>query len=270
MTVEFQGHRIIIVDISGELAQHPQKRYGKRTGPVRSVMAHHTGGSTRLTGIEAPKATAQFVVNEDDPEAPGLQGRGWPGICYHFFVPFSPEMRDGKIVVYRCAPDELRTYQAGRPWNDWCVSVGFQGTFASQFHVCGGEPSEAQTIAWRELVFYLLERYDLDPFELWPHAWAGKPSCPGKTITQWLRMHRAAGLALELNEVLPIVLGAEVPDEESDPSGLGLRRLIEKFQRGVIVTDWDGVRVRPLKIDGVYGPATESFLRRALRERGAL
>lgn len=271
---EYLGRHIIVEDISDELPRQRRKSWHHRTSPVKSVTVHHVGGSTKLEGINAPIATAAFCSRRDDPNKPGLQGKNWPGIPYHLYVSFAPEVIDKRIVVYRCQPDEANTYHADI-WNNESVAVAFQGTFASRHSRFGlAEPSHLQLEAWRELRGYLAERYELDAFEFWAHAWRGKPSCPGdalvQSISEWRRTHSLIETQDDLREVLAQVMDANIATAAEDPSGEVLKQWLRRFQFEQTIIDTRGEEKHALKQDGMFGPATESFIRRAMRERGML
>lgn len=159
------------------------------------------------------------------------------------------------------------------PWNNESVGAAFQGTFRSHSDgETGIEPSEEQKAAWTDLLPYLLERHGIDVYELWPHAWRGKPSCPGHTIIRWLLDERlTCPSSLTPREQLAVVMELpELVSAKEDLTGLETRRLIERFQRSQKVIDIFGRSHPALVVDGLLGPATETMLRRVLRERGML
>lgn len=259
---------IIIEDISEELPRHPHKRWPKRTSTSKSLTVHHTGGSTRLKGRSAPVATASFCVRANDPATSGLEGRGWPGIPYHYFIPFEPEVRNGKIVVYRCQPNGALTNHAG-PWNNESIGIALQGTFDARLFA-GRQPSDEQRTALFGLFDWLEGMLGIDCWERWPHAWRGKPSCPGATVVSWLVFARELTSGLESDEEIAQALACACDAKPSplDDAGFVLRRLVERFQRSQSVIDIHGMPHPALLVDGIFGAATETMLRRVFAENG--
>lgn len=269
MAPELTGRSIIIENIEEQL--EASRPWPARVLPIRSVTVHHTGGSIEQEGIDAPRSTAEFCVRNDDPTREGMQGRGWPSLPYHFFVPYQPEVRDGRFVLYRCVADDRRTYGAGPAWNEEAVNVVFQGTMRSRYCPDGITPSRAQLVAARELYWYLLERYELDAYELWPHAHRGKPSCPGDDLVDGILAMRQRLEQPDIREQLAVALElSEVVDEASDPSGFELRKLVGRFQRTAKVQGYKKKWYPALAVDGICGPATQSMLRRVRKAKGAL
>ena len=271
--LEFVGKKIVILDVSEELPRHATKRWPKRTSPIRSLGLHHTDGSTRLTGLEAAKATAAFSCRRDDPETKGLEGRSWPGIPYHFYVPFAPALTDKKLTVYRCLPDDASGNHIG-VFNSESVGVVFQGSMRSNYNPRGQQPSGWQETAWSELAPHLRERYSIDHWETWPHAWRGKPACPGDMIVWWLLRDRNRDPSRivsneALRERLALVLDRSSLLEAAE-HGYDLVEAVRDFQRSQLVVDRHGKTHQALTIDGACGPATETYLRRELRKLGAV
>lgn len=270
--VEYLGKTVIVEDITDDLPRHPTKTWPQRTSPIRSLTVHHTAGSVKRDGFSAAKSDAEFSIQRDAPETSGLEGHNWPGCPYSFFAPYKPEIRQGRLVAYRCNPDEVRTYHADA-WNNESVSICFQGSFYSTLNHLGIQPSGWQEAIWKELWPYLAERYHLDAFEAWPHSWRGKPSCPGDRIVYWLVSARHAwpgriSSERDLREALALVL-----DDRSivdDRGSFAIRRAVQRFQRSQRITGADGRSYPALAVDGCFGPASESMLRRELRSLGGL
>jgi hypothetical protein len=268
--VELQGKAVIVDDIADQLPRHPTKSWPKRTSAIKSLTVHHSGGSTKREGLLAAQSDAKFSTQRDDPETAGLEGHDWPGCPYTFFVPFKPEIRQGKLVVYRCNADDRRTYHADA-WNNESVSVCFQGSFYSTLNHLGIQPSGWQEAAWKELWPYLAERYSLDAFEAWPHGWRGKPSCPGDRIVYWLvsaRWSDPTRISSERDVREALALALDDTSVVSDRGSFSLRVAVERFQKKQWIADAYGKQHRALKVDGCFGPATESMLRRELKRLG--
>jgi hypothetical protein len=271
--LEFAGKKIVVLDVSEELPRHPSKRWPKRTSAIHSLALHHSDGSVRLTGLEAAKATAAFSCRRDDPKTKGLEGHDWAGIPYHFYVPFAPWNDGSRIVVYRCLADDRHSNHVDA-FNGESIGVCFQGSFKSNYNPLGHQPSGLQAIVWEELAPHLRERYSIDHWETWPHAWRGKPACPGDTITWWLLRDRDRDPSritskAALREHLAMVLDRPgLREERAD--GYDLVEAVKDFQRSQIVVDVNGKRHGALKVDGCFGPATETHLRRELRKLGAV
>jgi hypothetical protein len=263
--VEHTGKDIVIEDLSDSLPR--RGKWAARSSAIRSGTGHHTGGSVRAEGRDAVIATARFSMTRDDPETPELEGRSWPAIPYTFFLAFRPAIANGRIVVYRCLKDEECGNQAGW-WNAESFGFVFQGGLP------GWKPSLEQKAAWAGLRPYLLDRYSLTDFELHGHTWRGKPACPGREIVGWLladREEHPEHIATEaaLREALAMALDRSgLTNPLADPHGWELRRAIAAFQKTRRIRDRSGAWHPALSIDGNFGPATESELRRALRELG--
>jgi hypothetical protein len=156
---------------------------------VSKVWIHHTGGSPSKRGFLGPLATASFVIQ--NPRVVGASvdprfGRGWPGMCYHAYIPFSPvtDAKERLPVIYQCVhPDWIVWHTKGH--NRAGYGVVCQGSFDLKPGTPGdaGQPSTRQLelleAAWDEWLKPMLGLADGD---LYAHADATKPTCPGGTL----------------------------------------------------------------------------------------
>jgi len=212
--IVFENELIAIQDITEELPRHPNWPYNhKRSARYRELLDreidrvywHHTAGSIP-GGIKGPMATAGYCVADPDPEDRRHGGRGWPGMPYHFFIPYEPEViKAQQIVIYQCQPLDIWSWHTGgkdehgRSRNKYGVGVVCQGCFWSR-HDPGrkplrgqtGWPSPAQTIASSELwLSYLKPELGLINAQLSGHFEAGKPTCPGEILEAWVQILQA-------------------------------------------------------------------------------
>lgn len=211
-TIVFKGSGFVVLDIHKDLPRHEFFPYGSawspaaqafvrskgayenvRDRPVQKAWVHHTAGNVKERGFKAPLATASFIIR--DPRVVGdavdhRYGRGWPGIPYHFYIPFSPE-RDAKErlpVVYQCWPASWLTWHT-KGHNRAGVGVVLQGNFDIRPGKPGadGHPSlrqfELLAALWDE---YLKPALALEDGDLYGHADATKPACPGGTVYDWI------------------------------------------------------------------------------------
>ena len=255
---EYIGKSILLEDVCDQLPHHPTKHWGHRDYrcPIEYIVVHHTDGSVRHPGLSGAAATAKFHSDPDKPETDGVDGRSWPGIAYHLYIPYFPSVVDAKLVCYRTQPDDRHLFHTGSPWNSKAIAIVFQGSFKSSHNPLGIEPSGHQLAVWNELRPYLLGRLGLTDFDILPHAWLGKPACPGSTIVGWLMSERnKAPDRITSKEQLREQL-SELGFYSSD-DGYSLRIALEKFQS-----------LAGIDADGVFGPLTETFIRRARREKG--
>lgn len=181
---------IRVVDVSAVLPSSRERSYSKRDpSKISEINLHQTEGNTKPPpgGL---MATAEYFI-APDVDGKGSSGRGWPGFAYTFYVPFQPPRdADGRLVVYRCQPDDVRSYHT-RDRDRVGVAIAFQGTFRS---VDGGkgDPAPDQVTAGEALIRHLLDRYHLDELDLYAHRDWGKRCCPGSELEILIDMLRAA------------------------------------------------------------------------------
>lgn len=176
---------VALYDVSDRLPKHATKRYEERTGKIERIYLHHSGADG-AEGVDGLFASARYCVH----------GRDWPGEPYTYWLPTKPDIdTNEKLVVYRCNPDNLRTYHTGRAANGHGIGVAFQGNHTKK------PASEAQLICASALINWLLNRHSLTlPDALSWHSEAekfggkGKASCPGQPIISWARVFRGEHL----------------------------------------------------------------------------
>ncbi len=270
--VEWESDTVILVKLIG-LRSHPAKHYTKIQGRrVKAVFAHHAAGGV-LEGIRAPMRIADYHVA--DPkyavESDGSLkykivggkkkpiviggGKGWPGIGYTFSVPTIPEIRNGKYVVYRCHEDDVWSYHTSAEWNKKSVSVNWAGWFQSRWAKEDNDkylkPTDQAFMAGTDLILnYLLPRYGLKPTDVKGHFDAGKPTCPGDYIEQWVRHVRGEHFPNPREE---FVLGQATPNTSSSNKN----PLLTTKQRQQALIDL-GYDLGPAGADGIAGFATRA------------
>jgi len=177
---------IIVYDVTADLPRHPLKTYARRElTAVTTAYVHHTGGRVRR-GLAGPEATARYCVTD----------RGWPGMPYHVFIPYAPELDGGRLIVYQCQPLGAWSYHTGgkdalgRSINKHGIGVVCQGCFTSRHSLkrpYPGQPTDgpspAQLLALAAVVDWL--RGVVPGVDLSCHAWVGKPTCPGDALEAW-------------------------------------------------------------------------------------
>ena len=106
---------VLIDDVSKLLPRHSVKRYRPRAEPSE-VYVHHSGKLGKR-GYQGLYNSARYVVRY----------RHWPGMPYHFWIPYHSVSEDDGLVVYRAQPSHLRTYHAGRGPNRRGIAICLQG-----------------------------------------------------------------------------------------------------------------------------------------------
>jgi len=179
---------IKVVDITDDLKKHHSKKYRRtKARPINRVILHHTAGGV-TPGLRGPESTAEWCVN----------GRGWPGMPYHVYVPYTPMIDgDGRMIVWQTQDFDVRSYHTGGGQNKHGIGVVCQGLFVSPYCLKTlkrqptPDPSEAQKTAIRHVWTWLSGLYGLSPDpSLSCHAWHGKPACPGRWLEDWVRRMR--------------------------------------------------------------------------------
>lgn len=243
---------------------------------VSEVIAHHSAGNL-LQGLDAAVRIAQYHSAPRKRDAEGRVvggGRGWPGGAYTYVVPARPDVRDGRLVVYRCWPDEWVTWHTGAGHNRRGVGVCVAGHYYSRHAPNGGgeaRPDDTAMVAFLGLVEdYLLPRHGLAWTDVLGHFDCGKPTCPGDALEAIIRARRGEpviDLQDPAGERWPGPLDTPRRRQEAlsrlgmhlGPGGVdGIwgedsRGALEAFQLG-----------RGLVADGVWGPLTERRVRRDL------
>jgi len=175
-----------IADLRGQLAVHPDRRFGRRPlEAIRGVVFHQTLGDFSVQGI------AKYHVSRVSHISPGV---GCPGICYTFFI-------DTDGAVYQCNDLEAITWSQGGSEtplpatrrNTNFLAVVFRGDFRGRGHK-GNNPTEAQLVAGRALWLYLRDLLGLSEDSLFGHHDFGKPACPGTRLSKLIADIRSEGL----------------------------------------------------------------------------
>ncbi len=127
--------RPAIVDLVDQLPHHATKRYSTRPlSAITALAIHHSGSPKEFT----PQAIAAYHV-ADPP-----QGRGWPGIGYHFYI-------SSNGTIYQTNRLETTSYHVGNN-NRYAVGICFNGEFNGQ-----RLPTDAQLVAGGKLVVWLMD-----------------------------------------------------------------------------------------------------------------
>lgn len=289
-SIEWVGDTFLLEDVS-ELLPRGVGSYRTRGAGVEEIIFHQTAGGTHQ-GLAGPRMTATFhstptawatkpdgtpVLDRRGRRVACGGGKGWPGIAYHFLVPYLLESDgpQGKHTVYRTQSDGAVSYHTGGSANRRGVGVALQGLFASRHAVLPGAkdgPSAAQVSVLEELVEYLGGRYGMgDPSSaLRGHFDYGKPACPGDAAEQWLRSRRGEEFTLQSSTAAARVDLSTwkareralwlVGQLEKAPDGLydyDTRAAVERFQS-----------VAGIVVDGVWGRQTQAAMLVALRDQG--
>jgi len=232
MSYVFEGSNFVIYDLRQEIQKHINANfpYGWRSSgahyyrreldTIKHVVYHHTAGGM-TPGLKGPINTAEYSVRDPRFKCPQCgrcwlgnksyphsfcplckttgkntgYGNGFPGMPYHVFVPYDPELTEqGKHVVFWCEDFEEVTWHSSKG-NAQGVSVAWQGLFKSR-HLnrfipwpnTDGDPSPAQkqlvVPLWEE---WLRPEFELANSDLTGHYAFGKPSCPGDWIENKIR-----------------------------------------------------------------------------------
>jgi hypothetical protein len=186
LPIEYECASFVLKDASGVLPRRGGVRYGHRIiSTIDEIIVHQTQGSTKPPVRQALLNEAEFFIAPDDPATPDVEGRGFPGFAYTFWIPFKPEItQNGAPIIYRCQPDEVISYHTGKHGdivgrNSVGVAIAFQGLFRSRTSREAPNPSWQQTALFRGLLDYLFSRYTLTPLDLFGHCDFGKEDCPG-------------------------------------------------------------------------------------------
>jgi hypothetical protein len=200
-------HGTDVVKPNGKRAIPAHWCYGNRGQEIVKAFVHQTAGSYS-PGFEGVFNTASFIVRDptyfDDGKWRGT-GRGWPGMCYSYFFSYEPELTpDGKVIIFRCRPDDSKSWHTGGHNNE-AIALGFQGYFRSR-HMgrfrarkgdkTNGQPSQAQqdmlAASWAE---YFKPTFELTDQDLFGHFEAKRPkaACPGDWLENFVLTTRKAG-----------------------------------------------------------------------------
>lgn len=164
----------------------PGKGYPRRDpATIDRAFVHHSGARGR-DGFAGLLASARYVTRAKP------SGRGWPGMPYTYWIQDGgPDDVDrdseGRLVVYRGQPDDVRSYHTGGEANTFGVGVALQGNTTARPLSWSHEEGLEALLPW------LIERHRLIvPFGIGWHSIASsmsgksKPGCPGKAAEAWL------------------------------------------------------------------------------------
>jgi hypothetical protein len=171
---------VALYDVA-HLLKRKSKQDRRDVGKIVRVYHHHSGADGR-DGFDGLAASARYVVDS----------RGFPGPAYTYWLSFAPDKDEaGRLVVYRCNPDEIRSWHTGAKANEHGIAIAWQGNLGAR------KPSAAQREMAEALMAYVVSRHALTlPLGVSFHAEANKfggrskPSCPGVHVTEWVREYR--------------------------------------------------------------------------------
>lgn len=189
--------------------------------PDREILVwyfHQTAGSVTASGFDAVRNTTAFVVRNPawvQKKVRGVlkwvwtgTGRGWPGCCYPFYLPYDPLMYKGKIVIFMCQPLNMVCWHSSD--NRKSSALGLQGYFKSR-HMgtfkCKpgqtGSPSSAQWTGLRAFTQkYVIEEVGVKQANLRGHCDSPKPklTCPGDDVEGFYRPVAFGGNVFTLSQ----------------------------------------------------------------------
>ena len=155
----------------------PRRRDTKRQGSIKRLYVHHSGRLGR-SGFDGVYNSARYVVVQ----------RKFPGPAYTFWIPYTSQWDwNGSRVVYRCNPDDVRSWHTGGDANSHGIACCLQGNTNKR------EISQHQIECLEALIPWCVERYGLElPDGLSWHSEAAKyggrskRACPGLSAEAWL------------------------------------------------------------------------------------
>jgi hypothetical protein len=150
--------------------------YHERRKPIRWAIIHHSGKLGR-PGLEGPMGSARYVI----------RAKGWPGIPYHYWIPYHPLIIGSQLIVLRCNADDRRSWHT-QGYPDTGLATVLQGDLGE------AGPSESQLECLEALLPWQAERHELDLREAltWHSERGKKQACPGPGAVRWLEAYRAA------------------------------------------------------------------------------
>jgi len=172
---------VVVYDVSHLLPTKKGRPQPARKPGARIVRCYvHKSGGEGGPGFAGLLACARYVVTH----------RQFPGCPYTLWASTVPDVdADGRLVLYRGAADDRRTWHTGGVCNDHGVSLALQGNLDRRDLT----PDQARVGA--AALAYVLRRYpDLDPAEpIGVHSDAkrfgapkNKTVCPGRYALAWL------------------------------------------------------------------------------------
>lgn len=175
------SNTVALYDVS-HLLKRKVKEEKRDVSKIVRVYHHHSGADGRA-GFDGLSASARYVVDS----------RGFPGPAYTYWLAFEPDTDPaGRMVVYRCNADDIRSWHTGAKANAHGIAIAWQGNLGAR------KPSAAQREMAEALMAYVTARHGLTmPLGVSYHAEAdkfggrAKASCPGPHVTAWVHEYRA-------------------------------------------------------------------------------
>lgn len=223
--IRWRGERFAIYDIHDLLPRHPNYPHGTdvldpNTGKkylgmgyydlpdrkITTIVCHQTAGGYGKADKQVFN-TAQFLIRDPKwkpnpkydsgkPAGPKNlkylwtgEGRGWPGFCYTWIVPFEPIVWEDLWLVWQTQDLNTVSFHTSG-LNKVGGGLGFQGYFlepeAGIVHPLkgtDGSPSDAQLQIYEEFWISYAQPV-LGATILTGHWEHGKPSCPGQVLRE--------------------------------------------------------------------------------------
>lgn len=275
-TVEWEGEHTRLVKLSG-LPTGPGEYRRIKGRQIKRLFVHQAAGGFKEGAAQAI-AIARFhsapPKYKRDPQTNEILyrtvrgkkrkhwiggGRGWPGAGYTFCVPAIPDVKDGKIEVYRMHDDEVRSYHTGGSHNTYGAAVVVGGYYKAPGGKRGRErPDDGAVMSLKELVLdYLIPRYGITNEDLYGHFDAGKRGCPGAFLEQWIRHVRG-----EPVEDPTVELQVDPRDEPDEAKSLRSLDTVRERQQALVDLGFDLGPYGPKKngVDGDWGGASRGAL----------
>lgn len=233
--VVFEGTNFIVYDVADLIKRHknfphgsndvvkPNGRIAVRSAyyeltdrEIEILYLHQTAGSVKIKGFEALLNTAAFTVRPPAWNDAGKwtgRGRGFPGEPYTYYLPYSPDKHEGKIVIFKCWDHDWVTWHSSD--NRRSIALVCQGYFQSR-HIrrfkarpgCpNGRPSDDQMIALDGFVCeYAQPELGILAENIKGHcdSPSPKPACPGQHIENFYR-------GVNQNTAIPVMDPADPP-----------------------------------------------------------
>jgi len=225
--VVFEGVKFIIIDVTDLLPKNKNwpkgsfhikqpwngqpavngAYYDIKDRKVEVLYLHQTAGSVTEEGFEAVHNTTAFVVRDPawvqkpNPKTGELEwvwtgrGRGWPGCCYTFYIPWKPLIYRGKIVIFQCNRIDSVTWHSSDNKNSIaCVCQGyFKSRYMRSFSPPPGQTGSPNAVQLEALEGFVKE-YAIGKLGIKAENVRGhcdsphpKPTCPGDTIEGFYR-----------------------------------------------------------------------------------
>lgn len=179
---------VALYDATKAMPKHKRRRsrrYRRKTrrppgATLRALFAHHSGANGR-PGLAGAIASAKYVM--------GKRGFWLPG--YHYWIPRDLIDAEGRFVILRLVPSELRAWHTGRRANDFGEGLAVQGNTSRAPMTPGQVRSLEVFVPW----WGRLRGLSLAELGRWlgwhsiGHRWGGrrKPACPGRDAERKLR-----------------------------------------------------------------------------------